>query len=80
MLLTETPVRKVRASGEGTWSIWLSWHWLTSVPGIKKAPGDRSLEAVALYAVFDTISIPRIKAKILHDITHYPFPNSRTVR
>lgn len=44
----------------------------------RKPPQDCSHEGRLIY--FHAIRIPHQKANILHDFTHYAFPNSRTVR
>ena len=38
MLLTKPAVRQLRAAWIRTWSLWLSWHFLTSLSGQKKSP------------------------------------------
>ena len=44
----------------------------------RKPPQDCSHEGRLIH--FHAIRIPQQKANILHDFTHYAFPNSRTVR
>ena len=79
VFLTEPSFRKVGTAGKGTGALWFSWHLATSFLHKESPRRITPTKAPGSYAVFDAISIPRLKANIISQSGHHGFPNRSTV-